>query len=178
MKRLATVLAGLGLVLAIAPPALSGAAADTADTSLPINPATQLEMHTRVDCQLATKQCTFSTAANLLTDGNVTGFPEDLWGRQSTTLRSSDRLSYFETDINGGYFTKRFKSGGSVVLTTLYYADGPPEKYTINGTITPVDWATGLPKTDGDVIVCAHVQVVYTGVNITSPDTCAQTTFS
>jgi hypothetical protein len=29
-----------------------------------------------------------------------------------------------------------------------------------------------------DVIACAHIQVVYAGVNITSPDACAQTTFS
>jgi hypothetical protein len=26
--------------------------------------------------------------------------------------------------------------------------------------------------------VCTHMQVVYTGVNITSPSTCAQTSFS
>jgi hypothetical protein len=29
-----------------------------------------------------------------------------------------------------------------------------------------------------DVIACAEIQVVYPGVNITSPSTCAQTTFS
>jgi hypothetical protein len=36
-------------------------------------------------------------------------------------------------------------------------------------------------KADGHcdfVIVCTHIQVVYSGVNITSPSTCAQTTFS
>ncbi|MGZ4584334.1 MAG: hypothetical protein ACXVYI_08245, partial [Mycobacterium sp.] len=37
---------------------------------------------------------------------------------------------------------------------------------------------TGQPKTDNNVIACTHVQVVYPGVNITSPSTCAQTTFS
>jgi len=31
---------------------------------------------------------------------------------------------------------------------------------------------------EADVIACSHIQVVYSGVNITSPDTCAQTTFS
>jgi hypothetical protein len=28
------------------------------------------------------------------------------------------------------------------------------------------------------VIMCTRIQVVYSGVNITSPSTCAQTTFS
>ena len=29
-----------------------------------------------------------------------------------------------------------------------------------------------------NVIACTHIQVVYPGVNLTSPGTCAQTTFS
>jgi hypothetical protein len=40
------------------------------------------------------------------------------------------------------------------------------------------DWQTLQPRTDVNVIVCTHIQVVYTGVNITSPATCAETTFS
>ena len=39
-------------------------------------------------------------------------------------------------------------------------------------------WQTGQPKTDADYIVCSHIQVVYNGVNITTPDACAQTTYS
>jgi hypothetical protein len=31
---------------------------------------------------------------------------------------------------------------------------------------------------DADVIACAEIQVVYSGVNITSPSTCSQTTFT
>jgi len=37
---------------------------------------------------------------------------------------------------------------------------------------------TGQPRTDVPVIVCTHIQVVYSGVNITSPSTCAQANFS
>lgn len=182
MKRLATslgqALAGLGLVLAFVTPATASAGADAGDSSFPVNQFDQLELHIRLDCKLATNNCVFSTQANLRTPDGVRGFPADLWARQSTRLRSSDRVSYLENQINGGFFTKEFKEGGTSVLTTIYFGDGPLEKYSINGVISPVDWRTGQPKTDADVIVCANIQVVYTGVNITSPATCAQTTFS
>jgi hypothetical protein len=70
------------------------------------------------------------------------------------------------------------KEGGSDVITTVYFGDGPPDKYQTTGRIDSADWSTGQPKTDVNVIVCTHMQVVYTGINITSPSTCAQTTFS
>lgn len=56
--------------------------------------------------------------------------------------------------------------------------EGPPEKYQTVGQIDSTDWSTGQPRTDERVIVCTHIQVVYSGVNITSPSTCAQTAFS
>ena len=178
MKRLIPALAGLGAVAAFATPAVGSAAADNADTAFPVDEVTQLEMHTRVDCRLATKQCDFTAAANLRTPEGATGFPPDLWARQTTELRSSDRLSYLEAKVNGNFFTKVFKEGGPNTITTIYNGDGPVDKYQITGTIEPLDWGTGQPKTDADVIVCAQIQVVYTGVNITSPSTCSQTTFS
>lgn len=177
-RRVGLTLAAVGLVVALAPPAVSAAKANNGDSSFPINEFTQLEVHIRVNCMLATQNCNFDTQANLRTPDGVTGFPADLWSRQSTQLRSSDRLSYFETQINGGPLTKKFKEGGPEVVTTIFLGDGPPEKYSINGIISPVSWATGQPKTDGDVIVCANIQVVFGGNNITSPSTCAQTTFS
>jgi hypothetical protein len=169
-------IAGVGLVLGSAPP--SSAAVDSADTTFPIDETTQLEMHTRVDCSMTTRTCEFSTAANLRTPDGVTGFPPDLWARQSTEIRSMDRLNYLDVKAYGGPFTKVFKEGGPDVVTTIYFGDGPPDKYVTTGTIWPTDYSTGQPKTDADVIVCAHVQVVYSGVNITSPSTCAQTRFS
>jgi hypothetical protein len=178
MKRLATVLAGLWVIMAFVTTPISHAAANHGDTSFPIDDVTQLEMHVHLDCQLATKECDFDTQADLRTPDGVTGFPADLWARQSTETRSSDRLAYLVPHINGGFFTKVFKEGGPNVITTIYFGDGPLDKYSINGSVNPVSWATGQPKTDSDVIVCAHIQVVYSGVNIESPDTCAQTTFS
>jgi hypothetical protein len=70
------------------------------------------------------------------------------------------------------------KEAGSDVITSVYVGEGPPNKYQTTGRIDSTDWRTGQPKTDVNVIVCTHTQVVYTGVNITSPSTCAQATFS
>jgi hypothetical protein len=56
--------------------------------------------------------------------------------------------------------------------------DGPPDKYQTVGRIDSTDGRTEQPRTDVNVIVCTHIQVVYNGVNVTSPSTCAQTTFS
>lgn len=176
IHRTMAALAGVGLTVALAPP--SPAAVDTADTTFPVDDTTQLEMHSRIDCSMATRTCEFYTAANLRTPDGVTGFPDDLWARQSTEIRSMDRMNYLDVKAYGGPFTKVFKEGGPDVITTIYFGGGPPDKYVTTGTIWPTDYSTGQPKTDASVIVCAHVQVVYSGVNITSPSTCAQTKFS
>jgi hypothetical protein len=86
-------------------------------------------------------------------------------------------LAYLDAHATS-QFERVMKEGGSDVITTVYFGDGPPDKYQTTGRIDSTDWSTGSPKTDVNVIVCAHMQVVYTGVNITSPSTCAQTTFS
>ncbi|WP_369802948.1 hypothetical protein [Mycobacterium sp. EPa45] len=176
LPRLMGTVAAAGLAIGLAPPA--AAAVDTADTSFPIDETTQLEMHTRVDCSVAAKTCQFYTATNLRTPEGITGFPDDLWARQSTEVRSLDRTTYLDVKANGGPFTKVFKEGGPDVITTIYFGGGPPDKYVTTGTIWPTDYSTGQPRTEGTVIVCAHVQVVYSGVNITSPSTCAQPRFS
>ncbi|EUA23506.1 hypothetical protein I553_5709 [Mycobacterium xenopi 4042] len=111
------------------------------------------------------------------TPDGVTGFPPDLWSRQSTEIRSTDRLAYLDVHANG-QFERVMKSGGSDVITTVYFGDGPPEKYQTSGRIDSTDWRTGQPKTDVNVIACTHIQVVYAAVNLTSPSTCAQTGFS
>lgn len=176
LQRVMALLTGVGLTVGLAPP--SSAAVDSADTSFPIDETTQLEMHARVDCSAANGTCEFYTAANLRTPDGVTGFPDDLWARQSTEIRSMDRMSYLDVKAFGGPFTKVFKEGGPDVITTIYFGGGPPDKYVTTGTISSTNYSTGRPQTSGDVIVCAHVQVVYSGVNITAPSTCAQTRFS
>ncbi len=92
-------------------------------------------------------------------------------------MRSSDRDVYLDSDFDAPN-TRMFKSIGPVEFTTIYFGGGPVEKYQLHGNSRPVDWGTGQPRTDTDYIVCAHIQVVYAGVNLTSPDACAQTTFS
>jgi hypothetical protein len=181
MKRLASALAlisaaCLSLAL-ITPGAAASAALNTADTSFPIDDVTQLEMHTTANCVRADNRCYFHAGADLRTPDGPTGFPPGLWARQTTTLRSSDRLNYLDSDYDAPN-TRIFRSIGPVELTTIYFGEGPVEKYQINGYTRTTDWGTGQPKTDADYIVCAQIQVVYPGVNITSPSTCAQTTYS
>lgn len=160
----------------IAPPTAS-AAVDTQSRTHPVNPVDQLQVTTTANCVLAEAKCYFDTAANLLTPQGPTGFPSDLWARQTTTIRSMDQLAYMETQVAADN-TRLFKSGGSVEITTIFFGGGPPEKFRIHGTTEPTNWATGQPKLDADYIVCATIQVVYSGVNIQSPQTCSQTTFS
>lgn len=177
MTRLVTALAGLGLILAFTPPALCAASRNSASTLFPVNEGTQLETHSQVDCHAASGSCDFTAGADLRTPQGATGFPADLWARQSTEIRSSDRSTYLDAHATG-QFERVMKAGGSDVITTVYFGAGPPEKYQTTGVIDATSWATGQPQTNSNVIVCTHIQVVYGGVNLTSPSTCAQTTFS
>lgn len=181
MKRatrfLAVIATTLFTLAVLTPMAAAAAALDTADSSIPVDAATALEVHTTASCVLSDNQCYFTASANLRTPQGKTGFPPDLWARQTTTVRSSDRMVYLDSDFTAPN-TRMFKSIGPVEFTTIYFGAGPVEKYQIAGNSRTVDWATGLPKTDADYIVCAHIQVVYAGVNLTSPAACAQTTYS
>lgn len=177
MKRLFRGGAVVGLMLTLVPTPMSAATSNTATTLLPVDDVTQLETHTVVDCHKATGSCDFTAGAQLRTPDGETGFPPGLWARQTTEIRSSNRLAYLDTHATSP-FERIMKAGGSDVITTVYFGEGPPDKYQITGVIDSTDWSTGQPKTDSNVIVCTHIQVVYPGVNLTSPSTCAQTTFS
>ncbi|MBY0386929.1 MAG: hypothetical protein K2X56_02150 [Mycobacterium pseudokansasii] len=165
-----------GLALAFAPAPHSQAASNTATTLFPIDNATQLETHTFVNCH-PNGSCDFVAGADLRTPEGVTGFPPDLWARQTTEIRPTNRLTYLDAHATG-QFERVMKEGGSDVITTVYFGDGPPDKYQTTGVIDSTSWSTGQPSTNAGVIVCTHIQVVYTGVNLTSPSTCAQTNFS
>ena len=134
-------------------------------------------MHSTANCVKAEANCYFTTAANLRTPEGPIGFPDDLWARQTTTVRTTDKNVFLESDFDAPN-TRMFKSVGPIEYTTIFFGGGPVEKYQLHGNSRPVDWSTGQPRTDRDYIVCAHIQVVYSGVNLTSPDACAQTTFS
>jgi hypothetical protein len=178
VKRLTGALAAIwtGLMLMASAPVAS-AAIDTADASIPVDPVTTLEMHVTANCIAAEANCLWTTAANLRTPQGVIGFPGDLYARQTTTVRTMDRAVWVETDFDAPN-TRLFKSVTDVELSTVYFGGGPPEKFTIRGNTWPTDWRTGQRRSDVPLIVCAHIQVVYAGVNLTSPDACAQANFS
>jgi hypothetical protein len=180
-KRLSSLVgslcAGATMALGLCMPAVASAASNSADSTIPLPDGTTLEMHTTVNCPLPDKQCYLTTQAQRRDGDAVEGFPGDLWARQTTTVRSMNEHNYLETQVVAEN-TRVFKAGATREITTIYFGGGPPEKYFISGQIQPTDWATGQPMLNADVIVCAHIQVVYAGVNITSPDACAQTTFS
>ena len=71
-----------------------------------------------------------------------------------------------------------FKSLNDVEISvTVTSAAGRSRRFQVDGDSVPTDWTTGQPKTDADFIVCSYIQVVYGGVNLTSPTACAQTTY-
>jgi hypothetical protein len=177
MKLLTVVIAAGLLIGGLGVPAVSSAASNAGDSSFPLPDGTLLEVHVTANCPLADKQCYFTVQADRRSGDEIDGFPGDLWARQTTTLRSSNRLNNLETQVVAAD-TRQFKEMGRREITTIYFGGGPPEKYMISGQTQPTDWQTGQPMLNADYIVCAEIQVVYSGVNITSPTTCAQTTFS
>ncbi|WP_445163294.1 hypothetical protein ACTXG5_08775 [Mycobacterium sp. Dal123C01] len=177
MRRPITGLAAVGLLLAFLPTPLAGAASNTATTLIPLDGPNQLETHMFLNCFKSDGHCDFVAGADMRTPDGVTGFPPGLWARQTSEIRSSNRMAYLDAHANGQY-ERVMKSMGTDEITTVYFGEGPPDKYQTTGRIDSTDWGTGQPKTDVNVIVCTHIQVVYSGVNITSPSTCAQTTFS
>ena len=74
--------------------------------------------------------------------------------------------------------SKLFKSMNVVEISVIYFGGGPMERFQVDGSSVPTDWSTGQPTTDAAFIACSHIQVVYAGVNLTTPEACAQTTFS
>ena len=177
MKRLVTALAGVGLMLALTPPAVAPAARNTATSLIPLNDGSQLETRATLDCHSANGSCDFTVGADRRTGDAVDGFPHDLWSRQSTDIRSMDRTLYLDVHATAQY-DRVFKEGGNDNVTTIYMGEGPLEKYQTTGRIDATDWHTGQSRTNVPVIMCTHIQVVYGGNNITSPSTCAQANFS
>ena len=141
-KRLVTALAVLGVMLALAPPAVSPAASNNATTLVPLPDGTQLETYARLDCHHANGSCDFTVGADRKTGDGVIGFPNDLWSRQSTTIRPTDRLAYLDVHATAQY-DRVNKDGGSDEVTTIYMGEGPPEKYQTVGRIDSTDWQIG-----------------------------------
>ncbi|HYZ67488.1 MAG TPA: hypothetical protein VE666_06735 [Mycobacterium sp.] len=190
MNRLIAASAATLLTAALAQPVLANAASNSAVTSIPVDPATSIEMHVNADC--AGTMCRFNTTANLLTPDGPAGFPGDTWARQTITLRSSDREVWQEAyysapsgnprDNKGenheNVLSKLYKSLSDVEISVTMFGGGPIERFKIDGDSIPTDWRTGQPNTRANFIACSQIQVVYGGVNLTTPTACATTTFS
>jgi hypothetical protein len=48
----------------------------------------------------------------------------------------------------------------------------------VDGDSVQTDWSTGQPSLKAGFIACSDIQVVFGGVNVTTPSACAQTTFN
>jgi hypothetical protein len=189
MNRLAAPSAAALLTALLTQPATAAAAANSALTTIAVDPATTIEMHVNANC--VGTRCTFDTTANLMTPGGPTGFPGDAWSRQTITLRSNDRDVWQEAEYSApagtprevkganhdNVLSKMYKSLRDVEISVTSFGGGPIERYRVDGASLPTEWATGQPAIRAAFVVCSHIQVVYSGVNLTTPDACAQTTF-
>ena len=124
---------------------MSVAATDTADASIPVDAVTTLEMHSTANCVKAEANCYFTTAANLRIPEGPTGFPDDLWARQTTTVRTMDKTVFLESDFDAPN-TRMFKSIGPIEYTTIYFGGGRWRSTSSMETAGP--W-TGAPVNRG-----------------------------
>nr|WP_280826178.1 hypothetical protein [Mycobacterium sp. OTB74] len=174
---------------ALMSPATAAAAANSADTFIPVDEGTKIQMHVTANCAGST--CTFNTAANLVTPDGPAPLPPGTWARQNITLRSSNRLVYQDVSYsapsgapainrgswNGPVNSRQLKSENSALVSVTYNAGGSFEEFLVDGTSQPLDVSTGRPNTNANFIACSEIQVVYPGVNLTTPTACATTTF-
>jgi hypothetical protein len=190
MNRISAATAAALLAAVLTPTASATAASNSAVTSIPVDPATQIEMHVTADC--AATRCVFNTTANLLTPDGPIGFPGDAWARQTITLRSSSRDVWQEAGYSApsgtpradkganhdNVLSKMYKSLNDVEISVTTFGGGPIERFQVDGDSMPTEWRTGQPNTRANFIACSVIQVVYGGVNLTTPTACAQTTFN
>lgn len=191
LTAVSAVTAAAWATAAIVFPASATAAADSANASIPVDPTTQIELHVNANCVAAEGRCFFDTRANLLTPDGAVTFPQDVWARQTITLRSTGRDVWQEAEYSApagtpretkganqnNVLSKLFKSPTNNEISVTYFGGGPIERFITDGSSVPTDWSTGRPATGADFIVCSQIQVVYGGVNLTTPSACAQTRF-
>lgn len=191
MNRLAAAGAAAVALSALCQPATAAAASNSAVTSIPVDGATSIEMHVNANCVPGENRCYFDTAANLLTPAGPIGFPQDTWARQTITLRSNERSVWQEAwysapagvprELKGAnhnnVLSKMYKALNNVEISVTYFGGGPLERFRVDGDSVPTVWETGLPATGADFLACSQIQVVYGGVNLTTPTACAQTRF-
>jgi hypothetical protein len=122
MNRIRAASTAALLTAALTQPASAAAASNSATTSIPVDPATQIEMHVSANCVRAENRCVFNTTADLLTPDGPTGLPGDAWARQTITVRSSDRNVWQEAGYSAPSGTPRADKGANHdnVLSKMY----------------------------------------------------------
>lgn len=181
--------AGVLTAAALMSPTTAAAAVNSADSFIPVDAGTKIQMHVTANCAGTT--CTFNTATNLVTPDGPVPLPPGTWARQNITIRSSDRLVYQDVSYsapsgspainrgswNGPVNSRQLKSENSALLSVTFNGGGSFEEFQVDGTSQPLDVATGQPRTQSNFIVCSDIQVTYPGVNLTTPSACATTHF-
>jgi hypothetical protein len=89
-----------------------------------------------------------------------------------------DARAYRAGENHDNVLSKLYKSLDDVEISITTFGGGPIERFTADGDSVPTDWRTGQPNTSANFIACSQIQVVYGGVNLTTPTACATTTFS
>jgi hypothetical protein len=170
-------------------PMTATAASNSADSFVPVDAGTKIQMHVTASCAGTT--CTFNTAANLVTPDGPAPLPGDTWARQNIVLRSADRLVYQDASYSApsgnppqtkgsnydNVLSKQYKSQNSAQISITFPSGGSFERFRVDGTSNPTDVSTGQPNTRANFIVCSDIQVTYGPVNLTTPTACATTTF-
>src|ERR1700678_2218598 len=122
MRRLISGFAVASSMLSFLPAPYGSAASNTAVTDFPLDGPNQLETHTILDCYKADGHCDFTAGgADMRPPAGVPGFPPSLWARQSTEIRSTNRLAYLDAHATS-QFERVMKEGGSDGITTVYFA--------------------------------------------------------
>lgn len=126
MMRLVSGFAVVAALPMLLPAGVCAAASNTATTLFPLDGPNQLETRVILNCFKSDGHCDFTAGADMLTPDRVTGFPPGLWARQTTEIRSSNRLAYLDAHADGQY-ERVHKSMGSDEITTIYMGEAPGE---------------------------------------------------
>jgi hypothetical protein len=103
MMRLVAGFAVVGGMLTLLPSPIASAASNAATTLFPLDGPNQLETHMFLNCFKADGHCDFIAGADMRTPDGVTGFPPSLWARQTTEIRSSNRMAYLDAHAAGQF---------------------------------------------------------------------------
>ena len=172
MKRLASALAvipaaWLALTLVTPTPGVVGRAGQRRHL-VPVDEATQLEdAH---DCQLREGRATATSAPPpTCAPRRVDGFADDLWARQTTRMQIDRTRAVLHRTRNSTRQHPDVQDRSSPTESPRSTSAADPVECTRSRQQSAHRLGHRSAKHDADYIVCAQIQVVYAGVNLTSP---------